>query len=153
MLKRAAVFVALALFIIMASLTDAHAEVRGPKIYGLQIGMPWEEAVQAQKAFAEKRGMENTGMVIALTKGGNTKASYLKEITFFPKAFGIDGIMTREMFEKICDNYGIPFNKMEPGKTPGGLRYTNSREGYIIGYTKDMIDIWEITRTSDMIME
>lgn len=153
MLKRAAVFVALAMLISITSLTNAHADARGPKIFGLQIGMPWEEAVQAQKAFAEKRGMENTLMVITLTKGENAKASHLKEITFFPKAFGIDGIMTREMFEKICDNYGIPFNKMEPGKTPGGLRYTNSREGYIIGYTKDMIDIWEITRTPDMVLE
>ncbi|WP_165078666.1 MULTISPECIES: hypothetical protein [unclassified Desulfovibrio] len=110
MLKRAAVFVALAMFISMVSLTDAHAEARGPKIFGLQVGMPWEEAVQIVKQYANKIGIRvyEEDHSVLIGKGNDRfvakyiiisrvfqnrkKVNFLADMTIYPKAFNIENM-------------------------------------------------------------
>ncbi|MBD5416131.1 MAG: hypothetical protein HDR50_00285 [Desulfovibrio sp.] len=181
MLKRVAVFVALTLFISMASLTDAHAEARGPKIFGLQVGMPWEDAVQIVKQYANKNGLDievvNNNLSIAVGKLENkiienkvvdkyidsyiiiskTNLSgelfdFLAQIVLYPKAFNIKQ-MDKEKLEIICDRYGIEIDKMKNTRM-GSMEYSNAREGYKVGIGfVGQIFLEATEKASDMILE
>ena len=175
MLKRAAVFVALAMFISVVSLTDAHAEARGPKIFGLQVGMPWEEAVQIAREYAAKKGLEVLGkkqIVVGLLQSGNpnigaftytggqmelsnNNTPYLSKMKFFARTFNIKKF-DDEKLQTLCNSYKIPFDELTPFSTGffSGSKYINSKDGYIVLiYAGDTIEVEAIEKTSDMILE
>lgn len=173
MLKRVAVFVVLAMCISMASMTNAHAEARGPKIFGLQVGMPWEEAVQIVREYAAKKGLEVLGknrIVIGLLDRGdqngiftykdehiiisNNDTPFLTEMEVFTKAFNIR-FLDDEKLQAICNKYKIPYDKLTPFSTGlySGSKYINSKDGYIVLITLVNITVKSIEKTSDMVLE
>lgn len=173
MLRRAPLLLALATVIILTSFADAKAEeARGPKIFGLQVGMPWEEAVQVAKSYAEKHGLKvtenpkNTVIQLAIDTENNDKViylmhyssgkllPYLREMIFFPRVFNV-GMIDIDKIRKIFDRYDIPFDKAR--RIPTGLRYDNGDEGYNVLFEYRLLTqpltIELIQKSSEMTLE
>lgn len=172
MLRRAPLLLALATVIILTSFADAKAEeARGPKIFGLQVGMPWEEAVQVARSYAEKHGLSvkefssdhdeqlcvykdngsyhDSYIRLSHVSGGKL-LQYLKQMNFYPRAFNVE-IIDADKLKKIFDRYGIPFDKVQ--RIPAGLGYENGDEGYEMFFLYDVLHIKLIQKSSEMTLE
>lgn len=82
--------------------------------------MPWEEAVQVAKSYAEKHGLKveedpkNTVIQLAIYTENNDKViylrhyssgkllPYLREMIFFPRAFNVGMIDTDKIRKRGC---------------------------------------------------
>ncbi|MGE9986698.1 hypothetical protein [Desulfovibrio sp. SGI.169] len=138
--------------------------------------MPWEEAVQVAKSYAEKHGLKveedpknSFAQLVVYNEGNNNYINryiclqhknsgdllpYLTAMTFYPIAFNV-GMIDADKIRKIFDRYDIPFDKSR--RIPSGLRYDNGDEGYNVLFTYRLplqpLSIELIQKSSEMTLE
>ena len=133
-------------FLSLSAVSAVYAEARGPKIFGFQVGMPWNEAVKVAKAYAEKHNLEieeskfNEKFIncVYVTKGNNRyftlvpsdhhSGGLLSSISFYPSAFNLIN-PSPEVYKKIFEHYDLSFDDLKQiGKFSVG--YSDINEGF-----------------------
>ena len=128
-------------FLSLSAVSAVYAEARGPKIFGFQVGMPWDEAVKVAKAYAEKHNLKfengkfnnyNDKFKMISVEGdfmlsSPESSSYLLSISFYPKLFKIKDF--NGYIEKIFDRYGLSADRLVQ-IDKDNIGYSNIDDGY-----------------------
>lgn len=110
----AIICLALGLFISISTPYAVAKEV-GPKIFGLQLGMPWEDAVATVKKICdnleEEHWAQNTHNFTCRSIMIDEIKGILNRIQLDSKIFNVDSIFTDGQINQIREHYKIPEDK------------------------------------------
>lgn len=159
---------ALLSIIFITSINSFSEELRGPKIFGLQLGMPIKEAQEALKNLCVKdnsqidtdnsMGYSRCNSLSAMIMW-NKQKNYINLIVLLSQVFNYDtnnNVLSEEFLNRFMNKYNIPELKTEPAPadiakyTKFVYVYANNQEGWkIIINPRGSFRIEEITKASD----
>lgn len=132
---------------------NANAQdLRGPKIFGLQLGMPMDEAKNIINELASKSGLtkEQFDLYVSIDEYNSEKDGKLDKYIFFAQIsgniFNVDSFLDPTFLQKLCDTYNIP-ELRNVGN--GEYEYKDNDSGYIVEVSRVWIRVYKIKKSSE----
>lgn len=148
------IFAFLLFFIIFSFYTQqSRAELVGPVVMGLQLGMPESDVIDVLKNIAKEKdlkfGSNDTNTEYVLSKNGrawitakiNNENKELLFVEFYSIAFNAPNVTTN-FIKNFLKSYKIHVDEDNIGKAVDGIRITKPTDGYMLLFSTQFSYIW-----------
>lgn len=133
---------------------QSRAELVGPIVMGLQLGMPESEVISVLKNIAKEKDLKfesndtNTEYGLLLKNGRacitvkiNSQSKDLGFVEFYSIAFNAPQV-TNNFIKNFLKSYKIHVDEDNIGKAVDGIRITKPTDGYMLLFSTQFSYIW-----------